>query len=441
MPGNSGTPRWTIEPFTCVHCGCLCDDIRLEIEGGRIGEAVSPCAIGREALVGVEMTPPAGPSALIEGKPAKTIAALSLAARILSQARAPVIVGLNRSTNETVAAAVALGDRIGAVVEVGDSLAAARISAFQRSGRVSATLGEIKNRADVVVFWGVDPITTHPRHWERYSVDPIGRFVPEGRAGRRVVVIDENPAATSARADLFLTVEPARELEVLSVLRALVRGVDLDEERVKAATGCGHQALTELVDTLKGARYGGWFMGSRAGRGPIELAEARHQAVSALVRELNQHARFVSIGMGEPGNGRGAEEVLAWQTGLTPSVDFGAGYPEALPGATSAAHRLASGEADAAVMVGDVSIDQWSPLDVPYVFIGPPGHALAASAAVAFSAGTVGLDEDGSVTRVDGVSLPVRAVRSRRLPTERELLGVLLTMLERSARRDKAVSS
>lgn len=440
MPENSGKTTWTIEPFTCVHCGCLCDDLRLEIEGGRIVEAVSACAIGREALVGVEMTPPAGPSALIHGKPAKTVAALSQAARTLRQARAPVIVGLDRSTNETVAAAVALGDRIGAVVEVGGSLAAARVSAFQRSGRVSATLGEIKNRADVVVFWGVDPITTHPRHWERYSVDPIGRFVPEGRAGRKVVVVDEKPSATSAKADSFLAVEPARELEVLSVLRALVRGVELDKERVEAATGCGLEALVELVEVLKGARYGGWFMGSRGGRGAAELVEARHQAVSALVRALNERARFVSIGMGEPGNARGAEEVLAWQTGLTPSVDFGAGYPEALPGATSAAHRLARGEADAAVVVGEVALDQWMASQVPYVFIGPPGHALAASAAVAFSAGTVGLDEDGSVTRVDGVSLPVRAVRSRRFPTERELLGVLLTMLERSARRDKAVS-
>lgn len=444
MPEETGTKSKTIEPFTCVHCGCLCDDVRLVIEGGRIVDAVSACAIGRAALVGVEMTPPAAPSSIIEGKPAETSAVLAEAARILMDARAPVIVGLDRSTNETVGMAVALGDRIGAVVEVGDPSAAARVSAFQRSGRVSATLGEIKNRADVVVFWAVDPVATHPRHWERYSVEPVGRFLPEGRAGRKVVVLDEKPTATSARADLFLAVEPARELEVLLVLRALARGAELDPKRVEAATGCGFEALVELAGLLKGARYGGWFTGSSAGRGAVELAEARHQAVSALVRELNQHARFVSIGMGEPGNARGAEEVLAWQTGLTPSVDLRAGHPEALPGATSAAHRLARGEADAAVIVGDVSLDRWPDsarehlARIPSIFIGPPGHALAAAAAIAFAAGTVGLDEDGSVTRVDGVSLPVRAIRARQFPTERELLDALLAEIERSAvRSDK----
>ena len=440
MPENTGTTSRTIEPFTCVQCGCLCDDVRLVIEGGRIVDAVSVCEIGRAALVGVNMEPETGPAALVRGKPIDVEAALDEASRILLGARAPVIVGLDQSTNETVGRAVALGDRIGAVVEVGDfSTTAPRVAAFQRSGRVSATLGEIKNRADVVVFWAADPITTHPRHWERYSAEPIGRFVPEGRAGRKVVVIDEKRTPTAKRADRFLALEPAGELEFLSVLRALVRGVESDPKRVEAATGCGFEALVELAGILRDARYGGWFTGALAGRGAVELAEARHQAVTALVRELNQHARFVSIGMGEPGNARGAEDVLAWQTGLTPSVDLGAGYPEALPGATSTAHRLARGEADAAVVVGDVSLDHWpaaareSLARVPFVFIGPPVNALASSAAVAFSTGTVGLDEDGSITRVDGVSLPVRAIRARRYPTEREWLDDLLTRIEPSA--------
>lgn len=427
MPSETGATSRTIEPFTCPRCGCLCDDVQLVIEDGRIVEAVSACAIGRAALVGVEMEPPTGPAALIHGNPAEAEAALDEAARVLTRSKAPVILGLDRSTNEAVGVAVTLADRIGAVVEAGDpSATAPRVAAFQRGGRVSATLGEIKNRADVVVFQGVDPITTHPRHFERYSVEPVGRFVPEGRAGRKIVVIDEKPTATSARADLFLAVEPARELEVLLVLRALVRGVALDAGRTEAATGCGFQALVELADVLRSARYGGWFTGSLVGRGSVELAETRHLAIAGLVRDLNQHGRFVTIGMGEAGNGRGAEEVLAWQTGLTPSVDLGAGYPEA----TSAAGRLSRGEADAVVVVGDVA--RVAPARVPVIFIGPSGHPLAASAAVAFSAGTVGLDENGSVTRIDGASLPVRAIRARRFPTEREWLDELLKRIEPS---------
>ncbi len=92
--------------------------------------------------------------------------AVELAARLLGKGRSPIILGLGRSTNETVAVALELADRIGAVVEPGGSSAsAARVLAFQRVGSVSATLGEVKNRADVVVFWGDDPVVSQPRHW------------------------------------------------------------------------------------------------------------------------------------------------------------------------------------------------------------------------------------------------------------------------------------
>ena len=92
--------------------------------------------------------------------------------------------------------------------------------AFQRVGRVSATLGEVKNRADVVVFWGADPVVSHPRHWQRYSVEPRGRFIPQGRAGRTVIVVDQQRTATAEEADLFVEIDASRQFEVLWVLRA-----------------------------------------------------------------------------------------------------------------------------------------------------------------------------------------------------------------------------
>ncbi len=137
--------------------------------------------------------------------------------------RPGVILELGRSTNETVAAALELADRVGAVVEPGNSrISTPRVLAFQRAGRVSATLGEVKNRADVVVFWGADPVVSHPGRWERYSVEPRGRFIPDGRAGRTVVVVDEKHTATAEQADLFVEMDASRQFEALWVLRALV---------------------------------------------------------------------------------------------------------------------------------------------------------------------------------------------------------------------------
>jgi formylmethanofuran dehydrogenase subunit B len=207
----------------------------------------------------------------------------------------------------------------------------------------------------------------------------------------------------------------------------------MKEDRIRGATGRAASELENLVEILKLARYGAWFSGPFAGRGPVALAESRHQAIAGLVRDLNTStSRFVALGMGEAGNPHGAEAVLAWQTGLTPGVDLGAGFPEA----ASAVDRLARGEADCAVVVGDVSLDDWPDparaglAKTPRIFVGPPESPHAAAAAVALAAGAAGLDEDGVVTRVDGVSLPIRAVRDRGLPTEGDRLAALRLRIE-----------
>ncbi len=423
-----------IDPVTCLVCGCLCDDIGVVKQGECITAAENACVLGREWLLRDRFHEPGLPAALIQGRPAEAAEAVELAARMLGKARAPIILGLGRSTNETVAAALELADRIGAVVEPGDSRsAAARVLAFQRVGRVSATLGEVKNRADVVVFWGADPVVSHPRHWQRYSVEPRGRFIPGGRAGRTVIVVDQERTATAEQADLFLKIEASRQFEVLWTLRALVRGVELDPVRVRALAGAELSRLQELGERLMAARYGAFFHGSLITQGILTEAAATLEAAYGLVRDLNRQARFVILGMGEPGNSQGAEAVLTWQTGFPTSVDLSAGYPRSLLGVTTASRRLGCGEADLALIVGALPLEQLDEnsrahlAKIPTVVIAPRDDAVPwpAEPAVRCFTAKPGLDDPGTVMRVDGVSLPLRAVRDPRFLTEREWLEAI----------------
>ena len=359
---------------------------------------------------------------------------MELAARLLMKANAPIILGLGRSTNETVAAALELADRIGAVVEPGDSRSSApRMLAFQRVGRVSATLGEVKNRADVVVFWGADPVLSHPRHWERYSVEPRGRFIPEGRAGRTVIVVDQERTATAEQADLFVAIDASHQFEVLWILRALVRGVALDATRVREIAGADLPRLQELGERLMAARYGAFFHGPLITQGTMSEAAATLEAAYALVRDLNRQARFVILDMGEPGNSQGGEAVLTWQTGFPTSVDLSAGYPRSLPGVTTASRRLGCGEADLALIVGSIPLEQLDENSrkqlekIPAVVIAPAEvtDRWPAGTRVRCFAATPGLDDSGTVMRVDGVSLPLQPVRTFPRWTERQWLEAI----------------
>src|SRR5207244_13105132 len=93
---------------------------------------------------------------------------------------------------------------------------AAGILASQRRGRAAATLGEIRQRADLVVFWGVDPADRYPRYASRYAVDPPGLQAPDGRNSRRVVALDVGPSRRAAAADDPVAIAPAAGSDALA---------------------------------------------------------------------------------------------------------------------------------------------------------------------------------------------------------------------------------
>lgn len=418
-----------VETATCTACGCLCDDIAVSVRDDRIVAAGNACPVGERWFLADRLRSGID-SCSVEGTAATPDEALERASRLLREARSPLILGLASCPTETTTAALALADQVRGLVDSDPTgTSAARLTAFQRVGRVSATLGEAKNRADVVLFWGGDPVTSHPRHFERYSVEPRGRFVPEGREGRTVIVLDAERTPTAECADLFLPVPAERRFETLWTLRALLRGVPLDARRVGQATGLELKALATLAERLKQARYGALFYGSLLGdSGEIE-------AILTLVRDLNAHTRFVTLGLGSPGNASGVEAATTWQTGFSGRVDFRLGFPCSWPGETGAEAMLASGEADLALIIGeDVSStltdraqEQLSRL--PRIVIGPRATDPALRATVGLATATSGIDAGGTVTRLDSVTLSLRPALSALLPADREWLQALLKRL------------
>jgi len=425
-----------IENATCLACGCLCDDIRAEGDAGQVVGADRACLIGAAWFLAPR--PGEGlPAATIDGRPVGFEVAVARAAEILRAARAPVVWGLAGTTIEAQRSALAIADAIGAVVDVaGSPDRAARLRAFQRVGQVSATLGEVKDRADVVVFWGVDPVTTHPRHFERYSVAPRGRFIPEGRSGRTIIAVDHKPTATAAASDLCVHVEPDRQGEALDALRAIVRAVAIDSDRAEASTGIPFPALLDLADRLTRARYGAFFFGTSPGG-----AWAVEGALK-LVRDLNVGRRFVALELGEGGNAPGAASVLAWQGGAPSALDFGRGFPRHLPGDATLADRLGIAGVDAALLVADDPAAHLPPDllarlgPIPTIRIAPGATSPALGSAVAFDVARPGIEAGGTVVRVDGVMLPLRPAIAAGVPTDREVLDAISRAILAPASRD-----
>ena len=414
-----------VEDVACTVCGCVCDDLRITLDEGRIVGAEGACRLAEPWFFGQDERQV--PVALIEGQPATLEDAILRAADILRASRSPLVYGLSRSSTEGQRAAVALADRIGATIDTTASLChAPSVLALQQVGESTCTLGEVKNRADLVVFWGSNPVVSHPRHFERYSVDPPGEFVPLGRAGRTVVVADVKPTPTTAAADLFLPIEPGRDFEALWTLRGLVRGIPMDSD---APTGAPLRLLEELAGRMKSCRFGVVFFGT--GLSMTGLGHRNVEALLRLVTDLNAHTRFYVRRMRVQGDVTGADSVLAWQTGYPFSVNLARGYPRYNPGEFSAQEMLERGEADCCLLVGSEGVDRFSPAAVaelkriPTISLDYPSVESAIPPTVRFTTAVYGIHRPGTAYRMDEIPIPLRAFLPSDYPSDGEVLRMI----------------
>ncbi|WP_428306448.1 hypothetical protein [Lacipirellula sp.] len=446
----------TITDYVCTACGCLCDDLTLTVEGRRITRVEPPCPVAASFFLKERPEPPA--AALIAGQPATLEAALARAAEILQAAASPLICGLERATVDAQRAAVALADKLGATLDPTDDAGRSRNhAAIQTLGAVTATLGEVAGRSDLIVYWNCDPAATHPRHIERIARHP---YTTPGAhpTPRRVVVVAASRNATSKQADEALTLRTGGDLAALAVVRAILAVAPLgDEATIERQTGAPLAQWAYLSQRLKAAKYTaifydptqlaasgraeGWqpvgndAASEPAGPSNTDGPDAIVQSITELVREHHRHSRAVALPLGSPGNAPGAAQVLTWQTGFPSAVNFAAGHPRHLPGEATAASMLERGETDAAIIIGSSPSDHLPPAarttlgKIPIILLTNEASDATQQAAVTLFTPTFGIETAGNVFRCDNIALPLTAAIRPKLPAAEELLQRLLNLL------------
>ncbi|HEX4129258.1 MAG TPA: formylmethanofuran dehydrogenase subunit B [Pirellulales bacterium] len=422
----------------CTACACACDDIVVSVENNAIIAAEHACPRGRAWFLDTSLG--AEPAATVDGRPVELAEAVARAASILSEARAPLIYGLGETTTEAQRVAIALADRLGGTVDTPTSRTQGPVGmALHGVGEMTSTLGEVRNRGDLIVFWGCDPATTHPRHFERYSLDCPGMFVPAGRADRRCVVVDTERTATAERADWFIALRPDSDFDALWTLRAVIAGLPLDAATVERQTGVPLADWDRLAAALRAAKFGVVLydgkLASRTGR------HLNVEALLALVRDMNAHTRCVCNALRSGGNQAGAESALLWQTGFPFGVNFARGYPRYNPGEFTAEALLERREVDTVLVVAGDPLTELGARAaaqlrrVPLVCIDCRDTPTRRSAQVAIATAPYGIAVGGTVYRMDDVPLPLRPALGSPLPNDEDVLRVILGAIGPSGSR------
>jgi formylmethanofuran dehydrogenase subunit B len=383
--------------------------------------------------------------------------AINKSATILSKASYPIVYGWSLTSCEAIKVGLELTEEIEGVIDNTSTICHGPSTlAVQEVGLVGCTLGQIRHRADLIIYWGSNPWNSHPRHMERYTSLSEGRFrkstwkrlasrfraesvkkkifrIAElvykdgfstssnsekkvesqlfNNKERKMIVVDARKTRSADIADHFIQIEPGKDFEVLQTLRALINDEEIDVEEVG---GISIEKLEEIADVMINCTFGVIFFGLG-----LTMSRGKHRNVETAIRltqDLNKFTKFVIMPMRGHFNVTGTDTVFTWQTGFPYAVDFSHNYPRYNPGETSVVDILLRGDSDAALVVASDPVSNF-PRDAscnlvknPLIVIDPHFSPTASVADVIIPSAFSGIEVEGTTYRMDHVPLPLKKI-------------------------------
>jgi formylmethanofuran dehydrogenase subunit B len=401
------------------------------VEEKKIAKVKNACAMSSGKLLGYMNERNTQPLMQIGNtmKPTTYERAIEATAKTITKSRSPLFYGWSLTSNEAIEIGVDLAEETGGFFDNTTSTChGPTILGVHEIGESSCTLGEIRHRADLVIYWGSNPVHAHPLHMSRYTVMSKGRF-RKSRTDRKLIVIDVRKTDTAKLADVFIQLEPNSDYELIVALRAAVRGDEIEQEMV---AGVPIDKIEELAEILINCEFGALFFGLGL---TMSAGKSRNiEAALSLVAELNSKTKFVIMPMRGHFNVAGANNVTTWLTGYPYAIDFTQGFPRYNPGETTAVDLLARGECDSALIVASDPISNFpyqaakQLTSIPLISIDPHITPTTMCSNIILPSAHVGIETTGSTYRMDGVVLETRKLVDppKGIKTDVEILSTLL---------------
>ncbi len=403
--------------LVCTGCGCLCDDIQAEVDGGHLGQIENACAKGAAYLQAV-FNPERRPQSSIQGQSCSPEAAIDEAARLLSKAKRRLIFGLDNSTLEAQAQAIELARKLGAVLDDASSFSyGPLIERILKKELPTCSLSEVKDKTDLLLYWGANPTATHPRHLSKYTYYAYADFNPAGWYPKVTLSsIDVRPTELTAMSQPAFRIKPGDDRELISGL--------LGES--PAVTGQARQ-LSELV---KKSRFCVMFCG-------LGLVHSLNGDISSFIRMvqlLSQSIQVAVVPMIIETNMVGFSQSLYKQASYVNQVSFAGSVSHGRQ--FSFPEQVYSRTPDCILVVGS---DPFSALPqsllgklqgVDVICLDHFSTLTTEAADIVIPTAVPGVEASGNVVRMDGDSIALARPIKNGYPTEEEILRQLLKKVQ-----------
>ena len=384
--------------FVCTGCSLLCADVLTGVrDGDRVFDRV--CESGRRWLD--HALARNGGAIRVAGQVAPLEQAVQAAADRIADSRLPLIVGLADQSGETQLAAIRLARRIDAALDwTGDHDPLAWQEALQVTGRVTCSLEELRDQADLLVLWSTTP-SAHPRLPDWFPTETV------------VIAGDADPEGPASAVPLArrLVWQPTRQLQAIRRLRESLAGITGADDPDDASW---REELEWLRQRINDSRFCVLAVdhGLAEALGTVGVVD-----LSNLVRELNRDRRAALVHLAGQANQRGVIEVLTEQAAAPFGVLWREGQPLFRGLTATAPWMLERQEPDLLMVVGHrpfaagmeqaVHNSQATKIRI--------GHAPV-PADIEIPTAIWGIDLPGTAFRTDGMPRAVPGLRDSQWP-------------------------
>lgn len=419
---------------TCTACPLVCDDILIAPEAVK-----NACHHGRETILEAmsedrENLPNGRPvDAWEQDRPVARREAIERAARMLASARRVLVTGLSHATLESITVACDLAETLGAAIDDGLS-GSAQVAGptIARAGEVTAVWEEVRDRADVVLFWYFDPSSSHPRFVERFVTPTMA----DGRHRRTIAI---GPSAVMPAAEVTHDHHPLAghlAVEAARLLQMRLSGRPWLPDDAALCSAC-----IALEEAIRSAECVAIVTGSADPVG-LDIWSIVH-----LIRTISHEKPAFHVPLagglagGEHGaNIAGARAVCTWRYGAAGSIARADRTGGAFEPAESDARRLIDrGEVDAVISLGGLPdaceraiVGRGDSLSLVRICdqTGPPMSLANPTVQIRCASGTIATP--GTVLREDGRRVVLTPHRASAGAQMRDVLVELLDAVRRS---------
>lgn len=401
---------------TCTGCALLCEDIDVVVENNRVKETRNACRRGAAKIKGcVNRLVPS-----VNQKPVDIETSIKKAAEILKNAKSPILFGWSNSTCEAQLKGIELAKKLNATIDDTSSFCQGILieKVLQKKFK-TCSLEDIRNKADVLVYWGSDAQDSEPRHLSRFSYFPRGEARQRGYEEDRIAIAIDVRESNTAKIckGHFYRIPLKGDKEFIHALMQALEGKVPSYEPKKTL---------ELASIFKKAEFGAIFVG-------IGLTYSIKDDFDILVELADLLPNFHIMPMVGHYNMRGFNEVLFKETDFVNRVKFNgkaAHYDK-----YSIVESLREKSIDVLLIVGS---DPLSSLprsvishlaSIPVICIDPCVTLTSKVAEVTIPSAVSGVEAEGTAVRMDGKVVELSNILESNYPSDLDILSRLMEAL------------